>query len=154
MTFGNRLLLIFTLAASASPGVAQRPEIFVMNLDNGEIVRLTNNDASDEEPEWSPDGYRVLFDSTRDGGGHDLYVMDANGSSVFGSLRVSCQGRPWSLVARWSSYQASKTQRLKDRRRSTDGNQIDLNSRSDYSSSIDAADEVVRANARTGHTFV
>ena len=45
------------------------------------LVRLTNNNAMDCEPAWSPDGSRMAFWSNRDGG-KEIYVMDANGSNV------------------------------------------------------------------------
>ena len=45
------------------------------------LVRLTNNNAIDNEPAWSPDGTRIAFWSNRDGG-KEIYVMDADGSNV------------------------------------------------------------------------
>ena len=45
------------------------------------LVRLTNNNAMDGEPAWSPDGSRIAFWSNRDGG-KEIYVMDADGSNV------------------------------------------------------------------------
>jgi Tol biopolymer transport system component/DNA-binding winged helix-turn-helix (wHTH) protein len=45
------------------------------------LVRLTNNNAMDCEPVWSPDGKRIAFWSNRDGG-MEIYVMDAGGSNV------------------------------------------------------------------------
>lgn len=35
--------------------------------DTGELARLTHNPALDAKPSWSPDGKRVLFESTRSG---------------------------------------------------------------------------------------
>ena len=45
------------------------------------LVRLTNNNAMDCEPVWSPDGSRIAFWSNRDGG-KEIYLMDADGSNV------------------------------------------------------------------------
>lgn len=59
-------------------------DIFLMNLDGSEEVRLTHHLARDSDPKWSPTGERMLFSSDRDGapGDWDLYLMDADGSSV------------------------------------------------------------------------
>ena len=54
-------------------------ELFVLNLANGEVQQLTDNDAEDLNPEWSPDGSKILFYSDRDGD-YDIFVHDyANG---------------------------------------------------------------------------
>ena len=59
-------------------------DIFLMNLDGSEEVRLTHHLARDGGPKWSPTGEQVLFNSDRDGapGDWDLYLMDADGSNV------------------------------------------------------------------------
>lgn len=46
----------------------------------GSPVRLTESEGDDRAPVYSPDGSRILFDSTRDGN-TELYVMDADGSN-------------------------------------------------------------------------
>src|SRR5262249_16479183 len=45
------------------------------------LVRLTNNNAMDRGPVWSPDGSKIAFSSNRDGK-DEIYVMDADGSNV------------------------------------------------------------------------
>lgn len=50
-----------------------------MDADGRNPVRLTTNDAVDHRPEWSPDGRRIAFHSTRDGD-QEIYVMNADGS--------------------------------------------------------------------------
>ena len=42
-------------------------EIYVMNSDGSEIVRLTDNKALDFNPAWSSDGSKIAFISDRDG---------------------------------------------------------------------------------------
>ena len=56
-------------------------EIYIMNPDGTEKVRLTQNFAVDLYPTWSPTGEKILFVSDQDGN-RDLYLMDANGSNV------------------------------------------------------------------------
>ena len=56
-------------------------EIYMMNPNGTEKVRLTQNFAVDLYPTWSPTGEEILFVSDRDGV-WDLYLMDADGSNV------------------------------------------------------------------------
>ena len=45
------------------------------------MTRLTNNNANDGFPDWSPDGQQIAFESDRDGN-WEIYVMGADGSGV------------------------------------------------------------------------
>jgi Tol biopolymer transport system component len=36
-------------------------ELYVMDADGSDLVRLTDNDVSDEGPAWSPDGRPIAF---------------------------------------------------------------------------------------------
>jgi TolB protein len=53
--------------------------IYSMNTDGSNVVRLTTVQAEEQSPTWSPDGTKVLFGSNRDGNA-ELYVMNADGS--------------------------------------------------------------------------
>jgi Tol biopolymer transport system component len=63
-------------------------EIYMMNPDGTDQTRLTNNDAIDINPSWSPDGEKIAFnrvfnpeDEEVDDG--QIFVMDADdGSNV------------------------------------------------------------------------
>ena len=56
-------------------------EIYVMQADGSGVTRLTDHDADDLDPAWSPDGRRLAFMSGRDGN-QEIYVMQADGSGV------------------------------------------------------------------------
>ena len=55
-------------------------EIFVMNADGSNLTQLTYNSASDQNPSWSPDSRRIVFESDRDGD-YEIFVMNADGSN-------------------------------------------------------------------------
>ncbi len=58
-------------------------QIYLMDTDGTNQVRLTNNGANDESPRWSPNDSRLVFQSDRDNpfsGAFDIYAMNANGS--------------------------------------------------------------------------
>ncbi len=56
-------------------------DIYLMNADGSNIRRLTRHAAVNYQAVWSPDGGRIVFDSTRDGN-WEIYVMNADGSHV------------------------------------------------------------------------
>ena len=57
-------------------------EIYVMDADGNNQIRLTNHPEVDYQPSWSPDGARIAFVSNRNGGNEQIYVMDSNGKNV------------------------------------------------------------------------
>ncbi len=66
--------------ASNRDGAAQ---LYSMNTDGSALVRLTDNAANDEAPNWSPNNSRIVFQSDRNNlfsGSADIYVMNADGS--------------------------------------------------------------------------
>jgi len=57
------------------------PEIFVVDPVSGALEQLTDNEAWDTDPAWSPDATRVAISSNRDGD-DDIYVLDATGTGA------------------------------------------------------------------------
>ena len=51
-----------------------------MGADGSGQTRLTSNSAWNDEPSWSPDGSKIVFESYRDEN-NEIYVMDADGSN-------------------------------------------------------------------------
>ena len=60
-------------------------DVFLMDLDGSNQIRLTNNLAYDDQPKWSPDGTKIAFMSDRDGN-FEIYTMNADGS---GQTRIT-----------------------------------------------------------------
>jgi TolB protein len=56
-------------------------DIYVMDADGSNVVRLTDDPAFDGDPTWTPDGEHIVFISDRTGD-YDIYIMRADGSDV------------------------------------------------------------------------
>lgn len=65
-------------------------EIYVMDVDGGDRIRLTDNSFYEDYPSWSPDGSKITFVGNSEGDGREqIFVMDADGSNL---RRVSGSG--------------------------------------------------------------
>lgn len=58
-----------------------RNQIYIMNADGSNPNRLTNDNADDYGPDWSPDGKKIAFYDLSNGG-RQIYIMNADGSNV------------------------------------------------------------------------
>lgn len=58
-------------------------EIYLMDIDGANQIRLTHHEAVDSAPVWSVDGKKILFRSTRESDRHPwpYYAMNLDGSS-------------------------------------------------------------------------
>ena len=74
-------------------------EIYAMNADGSDIVRLTQSPGLDARPAWSPDGTRIAFTSNRDGN-YEIYVMDTDGSNPHNATSHAAPRRPSHLAPR------------------------------------------------------
>jgi TolB protein len=54
-------------------------EIWLHDLDGQSETNFTAHPATDRDPEWSPDGQRLLFASDRDGGTFKMFISNADG---------------------------------------------------------------------------
>ena len=65
---------------------AGKNDLYVVNLSDEHITRLTNDLFDDKDPSWSPDGSSLVFSSDRteygDKGAYNLFQIDINSLSV------------------------------------------------------------------------
>jgi LPXTG-motif cell wall-anchored protein len=73
-----------------SGNTGEKDEIYTINVDGTGEKALTNNNTSDNSPDWSPDGRRIVFQ-----GSTGLMIMNANGTEQ-SPLPVSGTGPAWS----------------------------------------------------------
>jgi TolB protein len=70
--------------------------IWIVDVERGEAVRVTEGTHVDFSPVWTPDGKSILFVSNR-GGGRDIYRIPLDPTSGISSVSLS-GGEPKPLV--------------------------------------------------------
>lgn len=73
--------IVFAREVLESPGSDPSFNIFRARRNGSNASQLTSNVLSDEDPAWSPNGNRVIFERETDTflGGYDVYVMNEQG---------------------------------------------------------------------------
>ena len=80
-------------------------EIYVMDADGKNQIRLTNHPIGSSAPSWSPDGKKIAFVSMRNGGINQIYVMDSDGKNVRKITEGAHDSTPaWSPDGRTIAY--------------------------------------------------
>ena len=68
------------------------PDIWIVDADGTNPINLTNSPTSEQYPDWSPDGSRIVFWRRPASGAEQIWTMDANGSN---QVNVSPTGAPY-----------------------------------------------------------
>jgi TolB protein len=87
-------------------------EIFVAQADGSDIVALTDDEAFDSAPAWSPDGTMIAWESTRDGDDREIYVMDADGTDArrLTDNELHDEGPAWSPDGRLITFTRAESE--------------------------------------------
>ena len=59
-----------------------RPDLYVMNPDGSETLRITNSSEMERRAVWSPDGRKIAFTAEYSGDSSDIFVVNADGSGL------------------------------------------------------------------------
>lgn len=92
----NRVVLI----ASNRDG---NDEIYCVNIDGKNPVNLTQNQASENDPAWSPDGMYIAFSSDRTGT-DEIYIMKYDGSDQKQITKSAGSDPTWSPDGKSIAY--------------------------------------------------
>src|SRR5215831_6186342 len=90
------------LAYASDRATGENLDIWVHHLGGGDPVRLTNWDSDEMEPDFSPDGSRIVFRSSRRGGG--LHVVPVLGGEEPVSLGLNGFRPRFSPDGKWIAY--------------------------------------------------
>lgn len=83
-------------------------DVYKVNVEGGNAVRLTTTDSYESFPVWSPDGKTIAFASDRTGS-QDLFVMPAEGGAARRLTFHSATETPWSFSpdGKWVYFSAA-----------------------------------------------
>jgi hypothetical protein len=87
-----------TISFQAHEFLAGPSAIYTINVDSSELSRLSIFASDDFEPDWSPDGTKVVFTSLRDGDS-EIYVMNADGTDA---INLSADATTHDYQPTWS----------------------------------------------------
>jgi dipeptidyl aminopeptidase/acylaminoacyl peptidase len=76
---GTQIVFVREIAGQV---ISEQPDIFVMDTDptTDDAINLTNTDATEIDPAWSPDGTKIAFAGVRESG-WEIVTMDPDGQN-------------------------------------------------------------------------
>jgi Tol biopolymer transport system component len=108
---GQRVAFAMNVVPGHPDYIDANHEIFVADLDGGEIRRLTHHEDLDTEPVWSPDGRQIAFTRWFDGvpesqGASRVFVVDLTSGDAreLAAPQGSSASPDWSPDGAWLAY--------------------------------------------------
>ena len=78
---GQRIAVVGGTPFTTDTGSSGAADIYLVNVNDGALTKLTSDSGLNLNPAWSPDGRQIVFSSNRDADGRSkLWVMNADGS--------------------------------------------------------------------------
>jgi TolB protein len=85
-------------------------DLYAIRPDGSDPVQLTDDEETEHEPQWAPDGSRIVFATGESYLSQDVYVMNANGSDV--RRLTDWEGLDfapvWSPDGRWIAFASDR----------------------------------------------
>ena len=78
---GTRIVFVSSRDTRDDPAHGAFLAVYSMNADGTGVTRLTSPGAVDQDPDWSPDGRRIVFVSDREGA-NGVWVIDKDGTGA------------------------------------------------------------------------
>lgn len=86
-------------------------DLYAIDIDGGNLARLTNTAGAEFSPRWSPDGKRIVYDYSAPGGQGDIWTMDPDGKNarVLASNPGNDTAPEWSPDGRQIAFMSNNT---------------------------------------------
>lgn len=105
---GKKIMFTRTLVekADSNSKTIYNGEIFLMNLDGTNEVRLTNRPGGDGGAQISPDGGKIAFHGRSSEGKLDIHIMDIDGKNIVNITNDDAEdySPSWSPDGKWIAY--------------------------------------------------
>ena len=113
------LMLVFMLLLPAANAFAAivfhsnrdgNRDIYVMNDDGSDVIKLTNTPLAERSPRWAPDGSRILFVRKFREQHANIFLMDADGGNELHLTHHPSDGQPtWAPDGHYIAFKSRRS---------------------------------------------